>query len=109
MPPERTRPVHVVAAVMRDVRGRVLLARRTAGRDLAGAWEFPGGKVEPGETKKQALVRECRGEVGINVAVGDVFTDVTHVYPDLIVHLTLYNARKAEGALQREGTTTCAE
>ena len=54
-------------------------------------------------------MRECRGEVGINVAVGDVFTDVTHVYPDLIVHLTLYNARKAEGALQREGTTTCAE
>ena len=61
MPSDRPdKPVHVVAAVLRDARGRILLARRTAGRDLAGAWEFPGGKVEPGETALQALDRNTR-------------------------------------------------
>ena len=59
--------VHVVAGVMLDARGRVLLARRTAGRDLAGAWEFPGGKVDPGETPAQALARELEEELGIHV------------------------------------------
>ena len=59
-----------------------------------------GGKVEPGETKEQALERECREELGITVAVGDVFTEVTHVYPDLTVHLTLLNARIADGEPQ---------
>ena len=97
-----------VSSIIWDV-GKLSICQRTAHKARCLLREFVGGQVEPGETKKQALVRECRGEVGINVAVGDVFTDVTHVYPDLIVHLTLYNARKAEGALQREGTTTCAE
>ena len=98
----------VVAALIWEG-GKFMICQRPERKARGLLWEFVGGKVEPGETKEQALVRECRGEVGINVAVGDVFTDVTHVYPDLIVHLTLYNARKAEGALQREGTTTCAE
>ena len=98
----------VVAALIWD-NNRFMICQRPAHKARGSLWEFVGGKVEPGETKKQALVREYRGELGINVAVGDVFTDVTHVYPALIVHLTLYSARKAEGALQREGTTTCAE
>jgi 8-oxo-dGTP diphosphatase len=59
--------VHVVAGVLTDARGRILLARRTAGRDLAGAWEFPGGKVEPGETVFQALDRELHEELGIRI------------------------------------------
>lgn len=62
--------IHVVAGVIRDVRGRVLLARRTQGRDLAGLWEFPGGKVEPGESPQQALQRELREELGIEAAIG---------------------------------------
>lgn len=62
--------VHVVAGVIRDVRGRILLARRTEGRDLAGLWEFPGGKVEPGESPEDALVRELREELGIEATVG---------------------------------------
>ncbi len=60
-------PTHVVAAVLTDPRGRILLARRTAGRDLAGAWEFPGGKVEQGETVFQALDRELHEELGIRI------------------------------------------
>src|ERR671913_1055388 len=67
MPAARTDRVHVVAGVLTDARGRILLARRTEGRDLAGAWEFPGGKVEPGETPQQALERELREELGIRI------------------------------------------
>ena len=58
------------------------------------------GKVEPGEMKEQALVRECREELGITVAVGNVFTKVTHAYPNLTVHLTLFNSRIAAGEPQ---------
>ena len=63
-------------------------------------WEFVGGKVEPGETGEQALVRECREELAVEIAVGEVFMDVTHTYPDLTVHLTLYNATVAEGEIK---------
>lgn len=55
-------------------------------------WEFVGGKVEPGETKEQALIRECREELGVLVQVGEIFMELTHKYPDLTVHLTLFHA-----------------
>ncbi len=74
-------PIHVVAGVITDVRGRILLARRTRGRDLAGLWEFPGGKVDPGETAEQALVRELREELGIEAAPGEPLICVPHRYP----------------------------
>lgn len=74
-------PIHVVAGVITDVRGRILLARRTRGRDLAGLWEFPGGKVDPGETAEQALVRELREELGIEATVGEPLIAVPHRYP----------------------------
>ena len=64
-------------------------------------WEFVGGKVELGETKKQALIRECKEELNILLSVGDVFMDVTHEYPDITVHLTLFNATIAEGEPQK--------
>jgi len=73
--------IHVVAGVIRDARGRILLARRTAGRDLAGLWEFPGGKVEPGESPEAALVRELREELGIEAEVGDELIRVPQQYP----------------------------
>ena len=60
-------------------------------------WEFVGGKVEPGETKEQALIRECQEELAVTLSVDDVFMDVIHEYPDLTVHLTLFNATIAEG------------
>lgn len=74
--------VHVVAGVLRDARGRILLARRTEGRDLAGLWEFPGGKVEPGESPEDALVRELREELGISAAIGASVIRVQMAYPD---------------------------
>ena len=66
--------IHVVAGVIRDARGRILLARRTEGRDLAGLWEFPGGKVEPAESPEAALVRELREELGVEAM------DLQHFY-----------------------------
>ena len=73
--------VHVVAGVIRDARGRVLLARRTEGRDLSGSWEFPGGKVEPGEAPEAALARELREELGIEATIGAPLIDVPQRYP----------------------------
>ena len=65
------RSIHVVAAVITDARGRILLNRRNGTSDMAGLWEFPGGKREPGETSEQALARELHEELGIEAEVGD--------------------------------------
>ena len=64
-------------------------------------WEFVGGKVEPGETKEQALIRECQEELAVTLAVVDAFMDVAHEYPDLTVHLSLFNATIAVGEPQK--------
>lgn len=78
-----------------------LICQRPAHKARGLLWEFVGGKVEPGETGEEALVRECREELDITLSVGNVFMEVTHVYPDLTVHLTLYNAVIAEGEPRR--------
>ena len=80
---------------------RFLICQRPAHKQRGLLWEFVGGKVEPGETKQQALVRECREELGVTVRVGEVFTELTHVYPDLTVHLTLFHAAIPEGEPQK--------
>ena len=77
-----------------------MICQRPAHTARGLLWEFVGGKVEPGETKEQALIRECREELAVTVSVGEVFMDVTHEYPDLTVHLTLFNAEIAEGKPQ---------
>jgi 8-oxo-dGTP diphosphatase len=76
---------------------KFMICQRPAHKARGLLWEFVGGKVEPGETKEQALIRECREELAVTISVGDVFMDVTHEYPDLTVHLTLFNATIAEG------------
>ncbi|PZO08861.1 MAG: DNA mismatch repair protein MutT [Lysobacteraceae bacterium] len=91
------RPVHVVAAVLRDARGRILLARRTAGRDLAGAWEFPGGKVEAGETPMQALDRELHEELGIRVLAAQPLISVPQAYPGKRIVLDVHVVSAFEG------------
>ena len=78
-----------------------MICQRPAHKARGLLWEFVGGKVEPGETKEQALIRECREELAVTLSVGDVFMDVTHEYPDLTVHLTLFHATIAEGEPQK--------
>ena len=78
-----------------------MICQRPAHKARGLLWEFVGGKVEPGETREQALVRECREELAVTLSVGEVFLDVTHEYPDLTVHLTLFNAAIAEGEPQK--------
>ena len=89
----------VVAALIRDG-NRFMICQRPETKARALLWEFAGGKVEPGETKPQALVRECQEELAVTLEVGKEFMDVTHVYPDLTVHLTLFEASIKEGEPQ---------
>lgn len=79
---------------------RFLVCQRPAHKARGLLWEFVGGKVETGETGPQALVRECREELGIGISVGTIFMEVTHTYPDLTVHLTLYHAAIIQGQPQ---------
>ena len=71
---------------------RFMICQRPAHKARGLLWEFVGGKVEPGETKAAALIRECREELDVEISVGEVFMDVVHAYPDLTVHLTLFHA-----------------
>lgn len=98
--------MEVVAALIRRD-GKFLICQRPAGKKRALLWEFVGGKVEPGETLPQALARECREELAINVTVGDIFCQVTHTYPDVTVHLTLFNATCADEPVLLEHNAMC--
>ena len=89
----------VVAALVWD-KNRFMICQRPAHKARGMLWEFVGGKVEQGETKQQALIRECREELAVTVSVGEIFMDVVHEYPDLTVHLTLFNASIVEGEPQ---------
>ncbi len=76
---------------------KFMICQRPAYKARGLLWEFVGGKVEVGESKEEALMRECREELDVLLSVGDIFMDVTHKYPDLTVHLTLFNATIASG------------
>ena len=90
----------VVAALIWK-NNKFMICQRPANKARALLWEFVGGKVESGETKEQALIRECKEELDILLSVGGVFMDVVHEYPDITVHLTLFNATIAEGEPQK--------
>ena len=90
----------VVAALIWK-NNKFMICQRPANKARGLLWEFVGGKVETDETKEQALIRECKEELNILLSVGDVFMDVVHEYPDLTVHLTLFNATIAEGEPQK--------
>ena len=92
--------IEVVAALIWD-NDKFLICQRPAHKARALLWEFVGGKVELGETKEQALIRECQEELAITLSVGDTVMDVVHEYPDINVHLTLFNATIAEGVPQK--------
>lgn len=88
--------VEVVAALIWD-NDKFMICQRPENKARGLLWEFVGGKVEPNETKEQALIRECQEELDITLDVGKVFLDVVHEYPDITVHLTLFNAVISEG------------
>lgn len=90
----------VVAALIWD-KDKFMICRRPPHKARGLLWEFVGGKVESGETKEQALVRECKEELAIIISVGNEFCEVTHEYPDITVHLTLFNATISEGVPQK--------
>ena len=90
----------VVAALIWDG-DCFMICQRPAHKARGLLWEFVGGKLEPGENKEAALIRECREELGVELSVGDVFMEVLHAYPDITVRLTLFHATIAAGVPQR--------
>jgi 8-oxo-dGTP diphosphatase len=94
-PPQR-KNIRVVAALIR-AEGKVLLTQRKPGRHLGLSWEFPGGKVEPGETDDQALIREMQEELGVTVVVGSRCFETRHSYGAREMHLVVYRCRLVEG------------
>ena len=86
----------VVAALIWDD-DKFMICQRPAHKARGLLWEFVGGKVEAGETKEAALIRECQEELAVTLSVGDVFMEVVHEYPDITVHLTRFHASIAEG------------
>ncbi len=92
--------VEVVAALVVED-GKFMICQRPEHKARGLLWEFVGGKVEPGETREQALIRECREELGVTVRPEEIFMEVDHVYPDIIIHLTLFRAAIVSGRPQR--------
>lgn len=90
--------VEVVAALIWD-KDKFLICQRPANKARGLLWEFVGGKVEKGETKEQALIRECKEELAITVEPHGIFTEVVHEYPDITVHLTLFDCAISSGEL----------
>ena len=96
---ENRKVTEVVAALIwRE--GKFMICQRPAHKARGLLWEFVGGKVDPGESKQQALIRECREELAVEVSVGDVFMEVLHEYPDLLVRLTLFHSAIVAGTPQ---------
>ena len=91
--------VQVVAALIRKG-NTFLICQRPAHKMRGLLWEFVGGKIEPGETKEQALIRECREELDVEISVSDVFMQLVHEYPDMTVELTLFNAEIESGTIR---------
>ena len=90
----------VVAALIWEG-SRFLICQRPAHKARGLLWEFVGGKVEPGETREEALIRECREELAVELRVDDIYMEVDHVYPDITIRLSLFHAAIAEGEPQK--------
>jgi mutator protein MutT len=92
--------VRVVAALI-EKDGRFLIAQRGGNDSFAGKWEFPGGKVREGERDEEALQREIREELGVEIGVGAFEAETEHAYPELSVHLLFYRCDVASGIIER--------
>ena len=93
-------PVIEVSAALIFRRRQLLITQRHAKSHLGGLWEFPGGKREPGETFEQCLAREIREELGVEIAVGELFEEISHTYPEKSVHLKFFLCRLISGEPQ---------
>ena len=91
----------VAALIWNKETNQFMICQRPAHKSCGLLWEFVGGKVESGETKEDALIRECTEELGITLSVGDVYMEVVHVYPDITVHLTLFHSTIIDGIPQK--------
>ena len=92
--------LEVTAALIRD-KDQFMICQRPAHKARGMLWEFPGGKLEPGETLQGCLIRECKEELGVTLSLAGVFTDVVYAYPEMEVHLTLFEASISEGIVQK--------
>lgn len=101
MPPEKGKDMVEVVAALIWQNERFMICQRPPEKPRGSLWEFVGGKVEPGESREEALIRECREELAVRVIPEDVYMEVDYDYPDISVHLTLFTARIAEGTPQR--------
>ena len=93
--------VHVVAALIWDEKNRFMICQRPAHKARGLLWEFVGGKVEPGETPREALIRECREELAVEISVGEKYIELIHEYPDLTIRLSLFHSRIISGEPQK--------
>ena len=93
--------IEVVAGALFDGAGRVLIAQRPAGKALAGRWEFPGGKLHPGESPYEALVRELREELGVEVTAAERLMRYSHEYVDRLVWLDMWTVQRWSGEPRR--------
>ena len=98
-PTDTVKLITVSAVVMVDVDGRILIAQRPEGKNMAGFWEFPGGKIEPGETPERALIRELKEELGIDTTESCLaaFTFASHRYDDFHLLMPVFLCRKWDG------------
>lgn len=96
--------VLVVACVLLDMDGRILITRRPPGRPLAGLWEFPGGKIEPNEVPEHALARELAEELGIEIAISNLeaLTFASHAYPEFHLLMPVFLCRRWRGELSAQ-------
>ena len=101
MPHDKRKIITVSAAVLIDGEGRILLAQRPEGRSMAGLWEFPGGKIESGETPEEALIRELKEEIDIDISLADLtpLTFVSHDYGDFQLFMPVFICRRWHGVL----------
>lgn len=93
--------LEVTAAIIRQ-NGKILICQRPADKNCGLLWEFPGGKIEAGETGEQCIVRECQEELGVTLSVEWELTNITYEYPDRIVHLHFYFCNIADGILVKK-------
>ena len=108
MPNTEPELLHIAVGVLRDERGLFLLSRRLPGKHLEGFWEFPGGKVKPGEAVEAALARELREEIGVEVIAAHSWLGVSHQYSQVRVFLDVWQVSKWSGrAHGREGQEIC--